>query len=313
MGKIALIFPGQGSQFVGMGKPLYEHSPSARAVFDQIDSLRHGTSDLCFEGPAEALNQTQNTQPCIFAVELAALATLKAVGIKAQGISGFSLGEVTGLVASGVLSLEDGLKFVKKRGKAMEEASNMTPASMVAVLKLDNATVEALCQEFCQCYPVNYNCPGQLVVALLKDDQELFLTRVKELGGRGIPLSLSGGFHSPFMTYATKLLEKKIYELTFSQGTIPLYSNAYAKPYPTSPVDIRSYILHQINHPVLWEQTMRNMIEDGFTTFIECGPGKTLNGFMKKIDKSVTCYHVETLLTDYLEAKNAGKEWSFIC
>ena len=209
--------------------------------------------------------------------------------------------------------MEDGLKFVKKRGRAMEEASQMTPAAMVAVLKLDNATVESICKEFNQCYPVNYNCPGQLVVALLKDDQEAFLTRVKEQGGRGIPLTLSGGFHSPFMTYATKLLEQKIYELTFAPGSIPLYSNAYAKPYPEAPVDIRNYILHQINHPVLWEQTIRNMIADGFTTFIECGPGKTLSGFIKKIDKTVTCYHVETLLTDYLEAKNAGKEWSFVC
>jgi len=313
MGKIALLFPGQGSQYVGMGKPLYELSPCSREIFDQVDVIHPGTSKLCFEGPAEALNQTKNTQPSIFAVELAALAALKCVGVEVQGIAGFSLGEVTGLVASGVLSMEDGLKFVKKRGQAMEEAAQMTPAAMVAVLKLDNIKVETLCKEFNQCYPVNYNCPGQLVVALLKEDQELFLTRVKELGGRGIPLTLSGGFHSPFMTYATKLLEKKIYELRFSEGAIPLYSNASAKPYPAAPVDIRSNILHQINHPVLWEQTMHNMIADGFTTFIECGPGKTLSGFMKKIDKSVTCYHVETLLTDYLEAKNAGKEWSFVC
>ncbi|WP_414731964.1 ACP S-malonyltransferase [Acetobacterium carbinolicum] len=313
MGKIALLFPGQGSQFVGMGKPLYELSQCAREIFDQVDAVHPGTSTLCFEGPAEALNQTLNTQPCIFAVELAALTALKCVGVEVQGIAGFSLGEVSGLVASGVLSMADGLKFVKKRGQAMNEASQMTPASMVAVLKLDNATVEALCKEFSQCYPVNYNCPGQLVVAMLRNDQEEFLIRAKELGGRGIPLTISGGFHSPFMTYATKLLEKKIYELTFSAGSIPLYSNAYAKPYPESPVDIRDYILHQINHPVLWEQTMRNMIADGFTTFIECGPGKTLGGFLKKIDKSALYYHVETVLTDYLEAKNAGKEWSFVC
>ncbi len=313
MGKIALLFPGQGSQYVGMGKPLYELSPCSREIFDQVDTVHPGTSTLCFEGPVEALNQTKNTQPCIFAVELAALAALRCVGVEAQGIAGFSLGEVTGLVAAGVLSMDDGLKFVNKRGRAMEEAAQMTPASMVAVLKLDNPKVEALCKEFNQCYPVNYNCPGQLVVALLKADQELFLTRVKELGGRGIPLTLSGGFHSPFMTYATKLLEKQIYELTFSEASIPLYSNAYAKPYPVAPEDIRSYILHQINHPVLWEQTMRNMIADGFTTFIECGPGKTLGGFLKKIDKSVTCHHVETVLTDYLETKNAGKEWTFIC
>ncbi len=313
MGKIALLFPGQGAQFVGMGKPLYELSPTARAVFDQVDTFHPGASTLCFEGPAETLNQTENTQPCIFAVELAAWSALKRIGIEAQGIAGFSLGEVTGLVASGVLSMEDGLKFVKKRSQAMEEAAQMTPATMIAVLKLDDPTVEALCKEFNQCYPVNYNCPGQLVVSLLKADLELFQARVKALGGRGIPLTLSGGFHSPFMTYATKLLEKRIYELTFSEASIPLYSNAYAKPYPEAPQKIRDYILHQINHPVLWEQTMRNMIANGFTTFIECGPGKTLAGFLKKIDKSVTCLHVETVLTDYLEAQNAGKEWSFIC
>lgn len=313
MGKIALLFPGQGSQFVGMGKPLYDLSPTARHVFDQIDSLHHGTSKLCFEGPTTELNQTHNTQPCIFAVELAALSALNCIGVEPQGIAGFSLGEVSGLVASGVFSLEDGLKFVIKRGQAMQEAAQMVPAVMIAVLKLDHEKVEAICKEFNQCYPVNYNCPGQLVVSLLKEDQALFLKRVKEMDGRGIPLTLSGGFHSPFMTYATNQLESKIYELTFLKGTIPLYSNAYARPYPESPVDVRSYILHQINHPILWEQTMGNMINDGFSTFIECGPGKTLGGFIRKIDKSVTYYHVETLFTDYLDARNAGKEWSFVC
>ena len=313
MGKIAVLFPGQGSQFVGMGKPLYEQSPTSKKVFDQIESLRVGTLKQCFEGPIEELNKTFNTQPCIFAVELAALETLTSIGVDIQGLAGFSLGEVTGLVASGMLSLEDGLKFVKKRGQAMDAAAGKIDAAMVAVLRRNNTQVEAICKEFNQCYPVNYNCPGQLVVSLLKSDVTAFVKQVKDSGGRAIPLSLQGGFHSPFMTYATKLLEKDVFELTFSPGSIPLYSNAYAEPYPDSPVDIRSHIIHQINHPVLWEKTIRRMIDDGFKTFIECGPGTTLGGFLKKINPSVAYYHCEQILTDYIETKNAGKDWSFEC
>ena len=313
MGKIAVLFPGQGSHFVGMGKPLYEHSPAAKNVFDQIESHRVGTLKLCFDGPTEELNKTFNTQPCIFAVELAVLAALKAIGLDIQGFAGFSLGEVTGLVAAGMLSLEDGLKFVKKRGEAMEKAAGEIAAGMVAVLKLSNDQVETICQEFNQCYPVNYNCPGQLVVSLLKSNVPDFVKRVKETGGRGIPLSLEGGFHSPFMTFATKILEQEIFGLTFAAGSFPLYSNAYAKPYPQEPLPIRANILHQINHPVLWEKTIRQMIADGFTTFIECGPGGTLSGFIKKIDSSVSCFHCEQILMDYLAAKNSGKDWSFAC
>jgi [acyl-carrier-protein] S-malonyltransferase len=313
MGKIGIIFPGQGAHFVGMGKALCEMSESARAVFEKIDVLRPGTSALCFGGPEEELNKTINTQPCIFAVEQAALAFLRDNGIVSQGYAGFSLGEITGLVASGILSLEEGLDFVTRRGRAMESASQICAATMIAVLKLDNETVESLCQEFNQCYPVNYNCPGQLVVALLREDVDLFLKRVKEIGGRGMSLDLSGGFHSPFMTYATELLQQDLNQFKFQSGSVPLYANASAQPYPASSEEIKSYVLHQIDHPVQWEKIIRNMIMDGYTTFIECGPGKTLGGFIKKIDASVLYYHYETLLAEYSEAKNAGKEWSFIC
>lgn len=313
MGKIGIIFPGQGAHFVGMGKTLYEISESARAVFEKMDALRPGTSTLCFEGPEEALNKTINTQPCIFAVEQAALTFLRDNGIVSQGYAGFSLGEITGLVAADILSLDEGLDLVTKRGRAMEAASQINAATMIAVLKLDNETVESLCQEFNQCYPVNYNCPGQLVVALLREDVDLFLKRVKEIGGRGMSLNLSGGFHSPFMTYATELLLQDLDEFEFQPGSVPLYSNASALPYPSLSAEIKSYVLHQINHPVQWEKIIKNMIDDGFTSFIECGPGKTLGGFIKKIDPSVVYYHFETLLAEYTEAKNAGKEWSFIC
>lgn len=313
MGKIAILFPGQGAQFVGMGQTLSAQSATAKDVFDKIDAIRPGTSQLCFEGPAEDLNKTINTQPCIFAVELATFATLKDMGIRANALAGFSLGEITGLAAAEMVNLKDGLKLVTKRGQAMEQATKEFDATMIAVLKLDEPTIEALCKEFKQCYPVNYNCPGQLVVALLKSDMDGFMERVKALKGRGIPLGLSGGFHSPFMTYATKLLEKEIFGLTFSQGSVPLYANATALPYPDTSVEIRGQLLYQINHPVLWEKTIRGMINEGFTTFIECGPGKTLAGLLKKIDSSVTCYNSDALINNYYESQKAGKEWSLEC
>lgn len=313
MGKIAILFPGQGAQFVGMGQTLSEQSIAAKDVFDRIDAIRPGTSRLCFEGPAESLNKTINTQPCIFAVELASFTVLKDMGIQPDGLAGFSLGEITGLVAADMVNLKDGMQLVIKRGRAMEQATKEFDATMIAVLKLDDATIEVLCKEFKQCYPVNYNSPGQLVVALLKSDMDGFMLRVKELKGRGIPLGLSGGFHSPFMTYATKLLEKEIFGLDFSRGSIPLYANATALPYPDTSVEIRGQLLYQINHPVLWEKTIRGMIDEGFTTFIECGPGKTLAGLIKKIDSSVTCYSSDALINDYYESQKAGKEWSLEC
>lgn len=313
MGKIAILFPGQGAQFVGMGQTLSKQSTSAKDVFDQIDAIRPGTSQLCFEGPAEDLKKTINTQPCIFAVELAGFAALKDMGIRPDALAGFSLGEITGLVAADMVNLNDGMKLVIKRGRAMEQATKEFDATMIAVLKLDDTAIEVLCKEFNQCYPVNYNSPGQLVVALLKSDMDGFMQRVKELKGRSIPLDLSGGFHSPFMTYATKLLEKEIFGLDFSRGSIPLYANATARPYPDTSEDIRGQLLYQINHPVLWEKTIRRMIDEGFTTFIECGPGKTLAGLLKKIDSSVTCYNSDALINDYYESQKAGKEWSLEC
>lgn len=313
MDKIAFIFPGQGAHFIGMGKSIYDTCSSGRAVFEKIEALRPGTLSQCFEGRGEILNQTVNTQPCIFTVEMATVVTLNDMGLTPQAVAGFSLGEITGLVTSGILSLEDGLCLVSARGQAMEMATRGSAATMVAVLKLENKTVEALCEEFTGCYPVNYNCPGQLVVALLNQDLKDFTARVKALGGRGMPLGLSGGFHSPYMEEATKQLEPTLNQLSFSEGSIPLYGNATALPYSGSPEAIKAGILHQINHPVLWEKTIRQMIMDGVTTFIEVGPGKTLGGFLKKINSEINSFHSDDLIKDYYEKQKAGKEWSLEC
>jgi len=313
MGKIAFVFPGQGAHFVGMGQSIFDTSPSGKGVFEKIEALRPGTMDQCFDGPKEILNQTINTQPCIFAVEMAAMVTLNDMGLSPQAVAGFSLGEISGLVAAGIVSLEDGLQLVTARGQAMEMATRGSDATMAAVLKLENKTVEALCDEFSQCYPVNYNCPGQLVVALLTADLPDFVARVKTLGGRGMPLGLSGGFHSPYMEEAVKALQPTLNGLSFSKGSIPLYGNSTALSYPESSDVIKAEILHQINHPVLWEKTIRQMIADGTTTFIEVGPGKTLGGFLKKINSEINSFHSDDLIGDYYEKQKAGKEWSLEC
>jgi|LGVF01.2.fsa_nt_gb [acyl-carrier-protein] S-malonyltransferase len=313
MDKIAIIFPGQGAHSVGMGSLIYGKIPSAKECFDTIDHHRPDTSSQCFNGPLEVLNQTSNTQPCIFSVEYATFIALSHMGIKPQGIAGFSLGEITGLVAASILSLDDGLSFVIARGKAMENASKHATSTMVAVLKLENNHIENLCKKFNQCYPVNYNCPKQLVVALQQKDLTVFLNEVKQLGGRGLPLGLSGGFHSPFMNHAVSELEPILNQLFFSKATIPLYGNSMATPYPIETEAIKNTILHQINHPVLWEKTISNMITDGFTTFIEVGPGKVLGGFLKKINSSVRYFHSSDLIHAYLEKQDSGKEWSLEC
>lgn len=313
MGKIAFLFPGQGAHAVGMGKSIVELSPSGKGVFDKIEALRPGTKAQCFEGPAKTLNQTVNTQPCIFTVEIAATMALTDMGLIPQAVAGFSLGEISGLVAADILSLEDGLTLVSARGQAMEIATQNTDATMVAVLKLKNDVVKELCQEFSLCFPVNYNCPGQLVVALNNKDLADFLNQVKAHGGRGLPLGLSGGFHSPYMNEATKQLEPKLKNLSFSKGSIPLYENATALPYPESPDEIKAAILYQINHPVFWEKTIHQMMTDGINTFIEVGPGKTLNGFLKKINSEIKSFHSDDLIKDFYEKQKAGKEWSLEC
>ena len=202
MGKIAFVFSGQGAQYSGMGKALYASSPAAKAVFDMADSLRPGTARQCFEGSMEELTQTVNTQPCVFAVDLAAARALAERGIQPDCVAGFSLGEIAALAFAGVLSDEEAFRLVCKRGELMDKAARENPGAMVAVLKLTSAQTEELCQRFEKTYPVNYNSPAQTVVATTTENADAFCQAVKAAGGKAKVLPVSGAFHSPFMADA---------------------------------------------------------------------------------------------------------------
>lgn len=291
MGKIAFVFSGQGAQFPGMGKSLYEASPAAKAVFDMAETVRPGTLQQCFEGPAEALNLTENTQPCLFCVDLAAAKALEESGVKPDVLAGFSLGETAALTyADSFENMEAGFRLVCKRAQAMGMAAEKYPGSMAAVLRLPNETVEALCRAYQQMYPVNYNAPGQLVVAGSADEIESFCARVTEAGGKALPLKVSGGFHSPFMAEAAELVKAELEQMEFNLPRLPVYANLTAHPYEGDP---KTLLYMQTKNPVRWQETVENMAADGVDTFIEVGAGKTLCGLIKKIIKGARVFCVQ--------------------
>lgn len=290
MGKIAFVFSGQGAQYPGMGKSLAECSPAARTVFELADRLRPGTSAQCFEGTAEELAVTQNTQPCLYCVDLAAALALEEQGVHADFAAGFSLGEVPALAFAGALSHEEGFRFVCKRAEAMQAAAEQNPGSMTAVLKLPNEAVEALCREFTQVWPVNYNCPGQLVVAGEPGQLAEFQKRVKEAGGRAAPLAVSGGFHSPFMESAAARLAEELAQTAFSPARVPVYANYTAQPYGKDPAAL---LVSQVKNPVRWQETVEALAAQGVDAFFECGPGKTLCGLIKKTVKTARVFQAQ--------------------
>lgn len=290
MGKIAFVFSGQGSQYSGMGKSLFEGSPAARQVFETADKIRPGTSEQCFSGTAEELSLTKNTQPCLYCVDLAAARALEEAGVHADFAAGFSLGEIAALTFSGAFSEEDGFSFVCRRAAAMQEAAEQNPGAMAAVLKLSNETVEQLCGEFSHVWAVNYNCPGQLVVAGEKAELEAFCARVAEAGGRAVPLAVSGGFHSPLMAGAAKQLSGDLEKISIKPPRLPVYANFTALPYGENAKEL---LLEQVKNPVRWQETVENLAAQGVDTFIECGAGKTLCGLIKKTVKDATVLRVE--------------------
>ncbi|MBQ8545658.1 MAG: ACP S-malonyltransferase [Clostridia bacterium] len=301
MGRIAFVFSGQGDQFSGMGKELYENYIWAKKIFDACDEIRPNTSRQCFEGTEEELKETKNTQPCLFAMELAAANVLVERGIKPYAVAGFSLGEVVACAFSGIVDWETGFRLVCRRGELMQEAAEKQDTSMVAVVKLDNEIVKGICAKYSAVYPVNFNCPGQVSVAGLTSQMADFSADVKAAGGRALPIKVKGGFHSPFMNEAAALFAKELSKVQFNQGNAVLYSNKTAKPYTNGTVDLLS---SQICNPVLWEELIRNMIAEGIDTFIEIGPGKTLTNMIKKISNEVNVYSVfdlDTVLSEVAE------------
>lgn len=291
MGKIAFIFSGQGAQYSGMGKELYESSPAAKAVYDMADSIREGTSKQCFEGTTEELCKTVNTQPCVFTADLAAAYALVEKGIKPDCVAGFSLGEISALAFSKMLSDEEAFKLVCKRGELMDKAATENPGAMAAVMKITPQQVEEICAQFDSTYPVNYNSPAQTVVATTSENADSFCEAVKNAGGRAKLLAVSGAFHSPFMAKAAEGLAEYMENVEFSEPQTVIYSDVTAKPYEG---DYKALVKAQVESPVKWQTIVENMIEDGVDTFIEVGVGKTLTGLVKRINADVKAFKVET-------------------
>ncbi len=287
MSKIAFVFPGQGSQFVGMGKDLYDLYPEVRQVFDTADSiLGISLSKLCFEGPEEELRLTVNTQPALFTTSVACLRMLEQNGIRPDATAGHSIGEYAALVAAGALPFEQGLKLVRKRAELMQEAAAQHPGTMAAVIGLDSDAVRAICEKASDAGIVdvaNYNSPGQVVISGEIKAVEAASECAKEAGAkRVLPLNVSGGFHSRLMSSAAEQLGAALTAAEFTDAAIPVIANVTAD-YVQKADDIRRCLAQQVAGSVLWDKSVARMAADGVDRFVEVGPGKVLAGLIKRI------------------------------
>jgi [acyl-carrier-protein] S-malonyltransferase len=284
----AYIFPGQGAQFPGMGKDLYEQSEQARELFEQANTiLGFSITDVMFNGTEEDLKKTNVTQPAIF---LHSVILAKVLGDKFEPdmVAGHSLGEFSALVSAGALSFEDGLRLVAARANAMQKACEIQPSTMAAILGLDDFTVEDICRQVSDVVvPANYNCPGQLVISGSIAGIDAACEKLTAAGAkRALKLNVGGAFHSPLMEAARVELEHAIVQTEFKEPVCPVYQNIDAKPY-TDIEHIKHNLISQLTGPVRWTQTVMHMLEDGATSFIEVGPGKVLQGLVKKVDRAV--------------------------
>ena len=282
----AYVFPGQGAQFTGMGKDLYENSALAKELFEKAnDILGFRITDIMFEGTAEELKETKVTQPAVF---LHSVILAKTLDIKPDMVAGHSLGEFSALVANGTLSFEDGLKLVSQRALAMQKACEITPSTMAAVLNLDDKIVEDICASIDGIVvAANYNCPGQLVISGEYKAVEAACEKMKEAGAkRALILPVGGAFHSPMMEPAREELAAAIEAMNFNTPTCPVYQNVPASAV-SDPNEIKKNLIIQLTAPVKWTQSVQKMIKDGASSFTEVGPGKVLVGLVNKIDKEV--------------------------
>lgn len=293
----AFVFPGQGAQFVGMGKDLYESSALAKELFEKANNiLGYRITNIMFDGTDEELKQTKVTQPAVFLHSVIS-ALCMGEAFKPEMVAGHSLGEFSALVACGALNFEDGLKLVYARAMAMQKACEAKPSTMAAIIALPDEKVEEICEQVNAegeiCVPANYNCPGQLVISGTIEGINKACELMKAAGAkRALPLKVGGAFHSPLMQPAKEELEEAIQKTNFNAPKCPIYQNVDAKPH-TNPEEIRKNLVAQLTAPVRFSQSAKNMIADGATDFTECGPGVVLQKLISKIDSNVSAHGIE--------------------
>jgi [acyl-carrier-protein] S-malonyltransferase len=304
---VAWVFPGQGAQKVGGGRDLYEASAAARSVFQRTDrALGFLLSQLCFQGPEDALRQTVNAQPAIMAVSLACLEAAREDGLLTDEpafVAGHSLGEYTALVAAGAVGLEDGLRLVRERGRLMQMAGEERPGTMAAILGLDEETAAAVCRET-GAQVCNLNAPGQIVIGGTLAAVEAALALASQLGARrAMPLNVSGAFHTDLMIPAVKGMDRALGRVTLRDPQIPILANGSARPV-TSAGQVRDELLYQLNHPVQWQRSVEYMASAGVDTFIELGPGQVLTGLIRRIVPGARLLTIDSMAA--IEAARAG-------